>query len=247
MPAAAPGFGRISPGERLTAFAAVAVIQLGLALALLSGFRVQLSRPADVVEQMVEVALPKAPPPPVSVPRPQASSKAARQPLSAPRAEPDRIGGSPGPQPARALPTVSPVVTLEPSAPAPGGGSGAGPALGSGAGGGTGGTGYGDSGDGEGGTDLEQIAGAILPSDYPRRLRDNGIGGRVEFVFTVGTNGRVTRCAITRSSGVPELDALTCRLVQQRFRYRPSTDRSGRPIADEVEGEHIWVASRGGY
>jgi protein TonB len=64
-------------------------------------------------------------------------------------------------------------------------------------------------------------------------------------VFTVGTDGRVTSCTVTRSSGVPELDALTCRLIQQRFRYRPSTDRFGRPIPDEVEGEHDWVAGRG--
>jgi protein TonB len=248
MPAEALGFGKISPRERLTALVAVSVVQLGLALALLIGFRVQLSRPADVVERLIEVALPKVPPPPVPIPQPQARPKAARQPSSAPKAEPDRIGGSPGPQPARTLPTVSPVVAVRPSAPPSGGGSGAGPALGSGAGGGTGGSGYGASGDGEGGTDLEQIAGEILPSDYPRGLRENGIGGRVEFVFTVGPNGRVTRCAVTRSSGVPELDALTCRLVQQRFRYRPSTDRFGRPIADEVEGEHIWVAAgRGGY
>ena len=44
MPAESPGFGKISPGERLTALAAVSVIQLGLALALLIGLRVQLSR-----------------------------------------------------------------------------------------------------------------------------------------------------------------------------------------------------------
>ena len=72
-----------------------------------------------------------------------------------------------------------------------------------------------------------------------------GIGGRVGMVFTVGANGRVTSCTVTRSSGVPELDSLTCRLIQQRFRYRPSTDRYGRPIPDEVEGEHDWVAGRG--
>jgi protein TonB len=63
-------------------------------------------------------------------------------------------------------------------------------------------------------------------------------------LFTVGPNGRVTRCSVTRSSGVPELDALTCTLIQQRFVYRPSTDSRGRPIADEVEGEHVWIANR---
>jgi protein TonB len=131
------------------------------------------------------------------------------------------------------------VVAVKPSAAPSGGGAGTGPALGSGAGGGTGGSGYGDD---EGGSDLEQIAGEITSRDYPRELRDAGIGGRVQFTFTVGPNGRVGRCAITRSSGVPQLDALTCRLVQQRFVYRPSTDRYGRPIEDEVDGEHDWVA-----
>jgi protein TonB len=62
--------------------------------------------------------------------------------------------------------------------------------------------------------------------------------------FTVGANGRVTRCAVTRSSGVAELDALTCRLIEERFRYRPTTDRFGRPVPDEVEGEHEWSAGR---
>ena len=131
---------------------------------------------------------------------------------------------------------------IQPNAAPSGGGTGNGSAAGSGQGGGPGGNGDGEGG--EGGTDLEQIAGGIFPSDYPRHLRDAGIGGRVEFVFTVAVDGRVSRCAVTRSSGVPELDALTCRLVQQRFRYRPSTDRYGRPIPDQVEGEHEWVSTR---
>jgi periplasmic protein TonB len=162
---------------------------------------------------------------------------------AAPKAVPKRIGGTPGPSPSRAMPAPTPLVALHPAAPASGGGSGTGPAIGSGAGGGTGGGSYGA--DDEGGTDLVQIAGEIRPSDYPRDLRERGIGGRVEMIFTVGTNGRVTSCRVTRSSGVAELDALTCRLIQQRFRYRPSTDRFGRAVPDEVEGEHDWIAGGG--
>jgi protein TonB len=136
-------------------------------------------------------------------------------------------------------------VVIRPTVATSGGGAGSGPALGSGTGGGAGGNGYGDSG-GEG-TDLEQIAGAITPSDYPRHLRDAGIGGIVGLRFTVGVNGRVIHCTVTHTSGVPELDALTCRLIQERFLYRPSTDRYGRPVADEVEGEHEWDAGRRRY
>jgi protein TonB len=237
MPAGAQGFGSVAPRERVAALLAVVLVQVGLAFALLSGLRVEIARQSDAVERLIEIALPRPPPPLV-----QPVRKAERQEKAAPKAEPAKIGGSSGPRPAHARPSVVPIVAVAPTAAPSGGGTGTGPALGAGSGGGAAGGGYGNAG--EGGTDLEQIAGAIMPSDYPRRLRDDGIGGRVEFAFTVQPNGRVGRCAITRSSGVPELDALTCRLVQQRFVYRPSTDRYGRPIADQVEGEHEWLARR---
>ena len=236
MPAYASADQNIRPRERIFALAAVALIQAGLGLVLLSGFHVDVSRSVDVVERLIEVTVPKPPPPrppPVRVP-----PKPEHHEAQAPKAEPVKLGGSPGPKPAHAPTSVAPVVAVKPSAVPSGGGTGTGPALGSGAGGGTGGNGYGAD---DGGTDLEQIAGEINSGDYPRGLREAGVGGRVSFVFKVEPNGRVGRCTITRSSGVPELDALTCRLIQQRFIYRPSTDRYGRPIEDEVEGEHDWV------
>jgi protein TonB len=231
----------VRPRERLAALVAVALVQAALALALLSGFRVEISRAPEAIERLIDVRL--QPPPPPSPPPRAEPKRAAKPQSSAPKAEPKPIGGSPGPKPAHAPPSVTPVVALRSSAAPSGGGKGTGPALGSGAGGGTGGQGYGA--DDGGGTDLVQIAGAIGPSDYPRDLRERGAGGRVEFTFTVEPNGRVGRCSITRSSGIPELDALTCRLVQQRFVYRPSTDRYGRPIEDEVDGVQDWVPSRG--
>ena len=233
MPAPRP----VRPRERVFALAGVALVQLGLGAALLSGFRVDTLRHNELVSRLIEITIPPPPRPKVRVAR---LRPAVRHETAAPKAQPKPVGGTPGPVPSHALPTPVPVVAVHPTAASSGGGSGTGPALGSGAGGGAGGQGYG--GDDEGGTDLVQIAGAILPSDYPRDLRAQGIGGRVGMVFTVGPSGRVTSCTVTRSSGVAELDALTCRLIEQRFRYRPSTDRRGRPIADEVEGEHDWVA-----
>jgi protein TonB len=237
MPAYAQRRRTVRPRERAYALTAVVLVQLVLGAVLLSGFHVDVTRPGDIVQQLIAVTLPKPPtpppPPPVQPPpRPQ------HHQASAPKAEAAKLGGSPGPEPAHAPPSVAPIVAMKPSAAPSGGGTGTGPALGAGAGGGSGGNGYGDD---EGGTDLEQIAGEITSRDYPKDLREAGVGGRVQFTFTVEPNGRVGRCAITRSSGVPELDALTCRLVQQRFVYRPSTDRYGRPIADEVDGEHDWI------
>ena len=237
MPAPAP----VQPRERAIALVAVALVQLCLGAALLIGLKVDTLARSELVSKLIDVALPRPPPPPVvPISRPRAARHSSS---AAPKAVQKPIGGSPGPVPSHVEPAPTPIVALRPSAPVSGGGSGTGPATGSGAGGGSGGEGFG-SGDG-GGTDLVQIAGEILPSDYPRGLRERGVGGRVGIVFTVGTNGRVTSCTVTRSSGVAELDALTCRLIQERFRYRPSTDRYGRPIPDEVEGEHDWVAASG--
>jgi protein TonB len=223
------------PRERFYALAAVVAVQLCLGFALLTGLRVDIRRSSETVLQLIAVTLSKPPPPPLVQPPPASKPR----PQSAPKAAPDTSGGSPGPQPAHAPPAVAPVVALKPSAAPSGGGSGTGPAIGSGAGGGVGGNGYG-AGEG-GGTDLEQIAGEITPRDYPRNLRERGIGGVVGISFRVEPSGLVSRCTVTQSSGVPELDALTCRLIVQRFRYRPSTDRYGRPIADTVDGEHEWI------
>lgn len=219
------------------ALAAVVLVQAALGFALLTGLRVSMVRTADAVQRLIEVALPRPePPPPPPPPR-----KVAHRESSAPKAEPKPLGGSPGPQPAHAPPSVKPVAAVRPTLAPSGGGSGTGPALGSGAGGGTGGQGYGAD---EGGEDLEHIAGEITMSDYPPELGRAGVGGRVSVTFTVLPNGRAVGCHVTRSSRVPQLDALTCRIIEQRFRFRPSTDRYGRPIADEVDWDHDWIPPR---
>jgi periplasmic protein TonB len=237
MPASAD----VRPRERLIALAAVALVQLALGFALLNGLRVDVRQSGELVQRLVEIALPPKPPPPLPA-APKSKAKVEHRSSPAPRAKAKPIGGSPGPKPAHAPVSVAPLVAVRRTATPSGGGAGGGTAVGTGAGGGTGGRGYGGD---DGGTDLEKIAGDILPSDYPRELGNRGIGGRVSVTFTVETNGRVTNCRVTRSSGIPELDALTCRLMEQRFRFRPSTDRYGRPIRDEVDWDHDWIAPRG--
>ena len=222
------------PRERARALIAAVLLQTVLAIALFRGLQVEFGRRSEVAERLIAVTLAPTPPP---VEPPPVRSKAAveRTPLHAASVTPRE------PKPVRAPPAVVPVVAVQSSpAPLPGGS-----ASGSANGAASGGNGEGRGGGAGGRTELEQIAGEITPRDYPRHLGNAGIGGRVGVSFTVGVNGRVTRCAVTHSSGVPELDALTCRLIEQRFRYRPSTDRFGRPIPDEVEGEHEWSADRG--
>ena len=221
-------------GDRVLAIALVALVHIALALALLGGFTVRIARPGQSALDLIEVRLP---PPPL--PRPAPRRTAAPRAIDAP------TGGVTAPIKLKRFATVQPIpiVVLPVAALAAAGGAAGqgGPSAGTGVGGGQGGTGDGD-GAGGGGSELVQTSGAIFPRDYPRMLRGRGIGGEVGVLFTVATDGRVSRCAVTRSSGEAELDALTCRLIEMRFVYRPATDRSGRPIAAEVEGEHVWTA-----
>lgn len=245
-----PGsFERVPPRERYTALAAAAVVTLGLGLALSSGLHVNVGRMKATAQQLIEVALlqpPKAQPPRPKVPERVPRRKPEAQQQSAPKTAPAPLGGSPGTAHASESPAVVAIVPIRAApVPAPGGGTGTGPAVGSGSGGGTGGVGTGSGGGGDGGgTELEQIGGDIFPSDYPKRLGNAGIGGLVGVIFRVEVNGRASRCRVLRSSGIPELDTLTCRLIEQRFRFRPSTDSFGRPIADEVEYDHEWTVNR---
>jgi len=234
MPAYAQHESTMRPRERALALAAVVAVQLILGAALLIGLRVDFARHVDEVQRLVQVTLDKAPPPPEPVVAPR---DAAADDAPAPKAEPTKPGGSPGPRAAQALPSVTPVVALKPTAAPSGGGTGNGIASGSGNGGGAGGNGTGAGG---GGRDLELLSGDIGPGDYPRRLAKAGIGGTVHMRCTVAITGRVVRCIVVRSSGVPELDAITPRLIEQRFVYRPATDRSGKPVQDDIEVDWTW-------
>ena len=233
----AGGFGYIRPGDRWKSIAAVAVVHVALAFALLSGLSVQVQQSAQAVTQLIAIRL--LPPPPIVMVEPK--RRTASQ-SAAPVAAHDLPGGSTGPSKVKAPNPVAPIVAGAPTV-SPGGTAGHGTLTGTGSGGGPGGQGIG-TGQGDGGTDLEWLSGEIRQSDYPRAALRAGIGGRVEFRFTVGVTGRVTACTVTRSSGNAELDATTCRLVIKRFRYRPSTDATGRPAPDVVEGDQVWTTTR---
>ena len=96
--------------------------------------------------------------------------------------------------------------------------------TGSGAANGTG------KGTGSGGTRPVQLAGDIRVADYPAASRALRIGHAVLIVFTVGTDGRAHDCQVREASPDPDADAITCRLAEQRFRFRPATDAAGNPV-----------------
>lgn len=113
---------------------------------------------------------------------------------------------------------------------------------GDGAGGEGAGTGGGGSGDGpgEGEVPPRLRRGRIRTSDLPADLRDVQFGVTVAVRYEVGVDGRVADCTVTSSSGYAELDRLTCRLIEERFRYTPAQTREGEEVAAVIEEEHRW-------
>jgi protein TonB len=122
----------------------------------------------------------------------------------------------------------------------PGPGQGAG-GIGDGDGGGGNGDGDGDSDDYDDGvTRPRQIRGRLHFSDLPEDLREQKAGGDLKLQYRIGVDGRVSDCRILVSSGRPSLDATTCRLITERFRFRPSRDARGRSVPAIMVETHGW-------
>ncbi len=222
--------------------AAIAVFLLGYLL--LAGLTVETGVRSEKSLQLLDLQMLRPnqhrPPPHIDRPKPhKASGKAS------PRNLRNKAAAIVAPSPPAPLRMPSPVV----SAPIAGLGMAAsagasdrpGPRAGAGGvGNGSGGGGYGNGND-DSEVPPRLIKGRLKFSDLPPGLRDNGIGGTVSVRYGVEANGRVSDCIIMVSSGSTELDQLTCRLIQQRFRFDPSRDHEGQPVRSTIEENHTWV------
>lgn len=245
------------PQDRVRSAIGVAFVHALIGYGLLYGLGASI--PIEVVNPLKVFDVTEPPPPPPAVAEPLKAEtkdpelppkKAAKDPEGA--AAPPNIKSQPteivAPPPKIVIPVPPPVVVAPKAgtgnaptagaAPRPGPGTGAG---GQGTGTGSGRWGFGGGG---GGGALAQparwISGRIRDSDYPRSALEQGISGIVYLRFTVTTEGRVRNCAVTRSSGSSALDTTTCRLLEQRLRYRPARDEYGRPVPETITGEHVW-------
>ncbi len=228
---------------RLAAFVAVALLHLLAVAALIRAFA-----PAFVAETVdavvstfsVTITAPEPSPEPVPQPEPQAAAPAGKSGEAGKRATPREVT-APKPKIAIPRPQAAPQVASTGAADT----SGARDAgVGTGAGGPGSGPGSGGAGDGQGsggGTKPVKIAGEINSArDYPIASRDLRIGDHVIVWLTVGTDGRATACRVARASRDAEADAITCRLAQERFRFRPATDAAGRPVVSTYGWQQRW-------
>ncbi|RED16568.1 TonB family protein [Parasphingopyxis lamellibrachiae] len=237
----------LSSRKRLSAIASVILVHLLLGYALLTGLAMDIVRDAgerlNIVE-MQEFRQPAPPPESTQPPDPEEEGGAAPPDL---RAEATPIVA---PDPVIQLPTP-PTIAASPDpnrSAANTQGAAETPGVGTGAGGESTGTGSGAGGNGPGGGALvsraRRIAGYITPRDYPRAARRARAEGTVGARVYVGSDGRVTRCEVVNSSGNADLDATTCHLIRERFRYEPAMNARGQAITDVAGREQRWWLGR---
>ena len=216
-------------------------LQVLLALALVRAFTPDFA--TKVVDSVVATFSVTVTTPPLPEPTPPPPPKAP---------EPAGKSGNEGkravPRAAVALPTKLPISKVPaPKASSTGSAdtSGAGTkGNGTGAGGPGNGTGSGSGGNGQGGGAVSKAvktAGDINSArDYPIATRDLRINDFVIVAITVGTDGRPTGCRVSRPSKDAQANAITCQLALKRFRFKPATDASGKPVASIYGWKQSW-------
>lgn len=199
-------------GNRTLAIILVAVIQFGLGYAIVTGlaYNVIKKAAADLKTFDVEEQPPPPEPPP---PPPKDMPKVPPPPVTPPplvrmEAPPPPIQVVESPTP----PPIPPVVAAPPAPPAPPPPRKVQSAT---------------SAKG----DLRTLFSA---DDYPAAAQAAGAEGTAQAQLTIGADGRVVGCNLTRSTGNSALDAATCNILRRRAKFSPARDSNGNATSDTV-------------
>lgn len=235
--------------DRVSAVAAVLLIHATLGLALIRGLDVDFTATSDDALQVFAIPAPTALPPAPEPARVELNREVREEGEAAAPDLEARAKPVAAPEPKVRMPVKPELIASKVAAdgakatsgalPVPGPGTGAGgQGSGTGAGGSGVGPGGGSLGEGGGGDlsrPLRQISGAITRRDYPRDAwLAPGLHRAVTVVFRVGPDGRASACRVTRASGDARVDAITCRLVEERYRFEPQLNRAGRAVSVEA-------------
>jgi periplasmic protein TonB len=70
--------------------------------------------------------------------------------------------------------------------------------------------------------------------DYPAAAQSAGAEGTAQAQLTIGPDGRVVGCNLTRSTGNSALDSATCNILRRRAKFSPAKDSNGNATTDTV-------------
>ncbi len=204
---------RDTSGSRVVAIILVSLIVAGFGYAFVTGLAMSIAKKAAEKLNTFDVAPPPPPPPPDKPPPPPPDqpnlppppTQVVIPPITPPVVSPNNIATTNVPQPP---PPVAP-----PAPPAPPAAPPAPPRV---------------------ATPVSPRGNQAnwFPQDsYPAAAKRAGAQGRVSVSVNVGTDGRVTGCTVTSSSGNADLDSTTCNLAKRNGRFNPAKDPTGTPLA----------------
>ena len=209
-------------GNKITSIVIVALIHVFVGYALVSGLAYEAANKVikkvttvDIKEEVKKEELPPPPPPEqkdVTPPPPVAPPVKINVAVTPPQIQTVAVAPPPAPPVVIAAP-AAPVAP--PAPPAPSGPTSAVQARGN-------------------------PASWVTTDDYPQRALPEEKTGTTGFRVTIGTDGRVTNCQITSSSGTPELDAATCDKFSRRARFKPAM-QNGQPVEGSFSSRVRWV------
>lgn len=84
------------------------------------------------------------------------------------------------------------------------------------------------------------MAGWVTENDYPTADLRAGHEGRTAYRLSIDTEGRVTNCTVTASSGWPGLDKTTCDKLTSRGKFEPATNSEGERVAGTFSAAVTW-------
>ncbi|WP_395329096.1 energy transducer TonB [Novosphingobium sp. BL-8H] len=84
----------------------------------------------------------------------------------------------------------------------------------------------------------------ITTQDYPTSELRAEHQGMVRFRVDVDARGRAGQCTILSSSGYSGLDEATCKYVSKRARFEPATNADGEAAAGSYMGTIRWIIPR---
>src|SRR4051812_44187023 len=91
---------------------------------------------------------------------------------------------------------------------------------------------------------LQNLPSYVRVDDYPSGAWSRKEQGKVQFQLTISPAGRATGCHILRSSGSPELDNRTCRIMLERARFDPARNGRNTAVPDVIRSSIGWLISR---
>jgi protein TonB len=206
---------------RVYAIIAVAVLHALLAYAVVTGLAYNFMKKA--AEDLKTFDVQEEPPPPPEPPPPEQPHVQTPPPIVAP---PPLVRTNVPPPPVFAVPAAPPMpptLTAPPAPPLPPAPPPAPPRL------------------VEPARARSNLSSYISDSDYPAAAIRAEQQGTTGFRLSIGTDGRVTACSVTSSSGSSALDEATCRIMRSRARFTPAHDEHGNPMSDSYSTRIRWV------